>query len=346
MSFCINFPKKETEYKAYSDQLQVGDIVLEKVRCSKLISSHYLDIAIVIGQWIAQKFYQLLGRNVGLTFEDAKTIHVYQIVEITDSGDVLLADAMPSKHSKLRIISLWKDRGIADDYIHSSCGYKMEIIRLKDQTIAQNSAQKSASFSVKASYLQDSPNPSKQAHFQSEFSFKLGRSALFTNYVNKPYSLSEKKRMMKLYLDHDLTTSLSTGGSHPRKFFCSYFISQQLLGAHVSIAFAKMYKKLTASEQLSIHTSCESLRANVTNLNYKNSSKLVSGLAKELAQTYGDRMIEELKKLESLPQLRLAKEPDSEGRILDPKYTSPQMFARMLRDERVGSLVGRVLPSK
>lgn len=108
-----------------SAHFAVGDLIFEQVDSFNVFSKterFYLnidlcvDIVIVLAQFISQKFYQILGRGQNLTWEDAKVVHVFQVVEITEEGDVLMAHATPSGRFKLKTISLWQEKSLAHDF--------------------------------------------------------------------------------------------------------------------------------------------------------------------------------------------------------------------------------------
>ena len=314
------------------ENFQVGDLLFDRYKASKsgffysLITGGIIDYVICKLQQLSQSLFQ---KHHNLAPEDAKTEHVYQVVEVNrDNGQVLVADAVPGSKKVLRIIDLFQDHSVPGK------NYEIEVFRLKDTNLAKKSAQMAKHLAEKSSYLlteQEKENKELKK-VKSTFSFFRGIQSMLYSYDDK-YSYQEKKRIFTKIFDSILQSKISTEEKTPKSFFCSFFISDQILGACSLQAFENLYNKLGEAEKQEINELIGQVLDDTENLDYRNSKGRVSALADILTKKYGDRIIKELEKLDATPKISI-KQPATKKtikRIINPRYTSPQMLKHIVK---------------
>jgi hypothetical protein len=391
--FYIDFPQPENgetkpsanSLKEASHNLLVGDLIFEKAKGKSIIFSP-VDAAIIILQKMASKLNRFSGKKFNLDTHSTKIYHVYQIVEIDKvTGQVLLADAMPAKNEKLRIIDLWQDHSTK---LTSSSKFELEVIRLNDQQLANDTATKVKGLALKSTYLLNEEEKQErikerkrvgEKKKQSSFSLKKGLKAIFKK-PSAEISQKEMKRLMKKAMDEILVPpdTVSGGKKEPKKFFCSYFISDQLMGSQLLSAFQNVYENLAIDKQKQIDKLIEEAVNGIDNILkeatddfkkrngkmeltldemarvkktvYRNQNGHLSHLAEKLTDICGENFLEELNKMEGIPKIEvevtIKGKTEVKKRIIDPKHTSPQMLFEVLNNPALGKKVGIIIPPR
>lgn len=326
---------------------EVGDVIFER-QTSKSFIHYPVESIIVLLQQTMQKLGKWIGKDFNLKTDLAKITHVFQIVEVNkETGQVLLADTIPERKNQFRIIDLWKDHSIN---LKPGATYEYDIVHLEDRNLALASAGNIIRLTQKASYLlteeEKLERKEKNQSVKSRFSFKHGLKAILKNRA-KDMTYTEKKHMMKKVVDQILESPISTGGQkNPKSYYCSYFVADQLLGSKVAEAFQKMHAGLSIKERREINDWMAEAFKMTEGMEYRNAEGKLSELAEKMASKYGDRLLDELDKLPGTLKVDMkVREKGNEKtitRIIDPKYTSPQVLGGILTKEGVGHVVGTI----
>lgn len=212
----------------------------------------------------------------------------------------------------------------------------MEIIRFNDAEFGKKSAFLNQRLTQKAAYLEgkiSSPVASFKPINLAAFSWQSATTAVFTDYSQSPYHQDEKSALIEEYLNLRFNTSQPAKKKHPRKFFCSYFISQQILSANLENAVSRILARQRPEKQERILRLMEARRPQESDTHQQKQEKL-SKLVKTLVRVLGDAFIQELEQTENVPKF------SSNKRIIYPRYTSPQMLHLLIRENHLGSLKG------
>lgn len=292
------------------NHVQPGDFVITRLKGKP---DEKVDYGIVALQKLASFINKICKKPIdGI---NASVVHIAQVVEVDKNNNkIFIAEAMPTRKNQLRIIDLINHK----NYLNQE-NYDYEFYRIEDKELVEMMGKKIQRTAHKKEYTahkKENVN-NDEIKYENKFSFRSGMKSIF--FSSSRDNMQAKKRIFKNIFDEILQANIITGGSKPRKLFCSSYIAHNLQGARALMAFQKLMSELDEEKAGEIQNELALLIEKTEQLPYRNATKLVSAWASKMALEHGDKIM-----------------PADLHGIDDSRYFSPAKFAHYLKNHAVG----------
>lgn len=249
-------PKVQEARKALANKFKVGDIVFTKANEK---GADLLFVDRVIRQM--QRFSHWVFKDK-VSNEQAQTdlVHCSIVVGVnTDTGEVLIAEAMPEKKKKGQAVR------IVDLLSYNSCqigpgsAYEYEVMRINEnkEKMAVTASKVAEKIGVKKQLFKpqqpsDVAEPSsvqsqKPQKLKTTYSWKVGFKALFKS--GRKVDLEAKKSMYRAIFDQATKGREKAAQKKARPFVCSSFVAHVLQRAAIKATLRDNFGELGISPE-------------------------------------------------------------------------------------------------